>query len=231
MLKIRAISLSVLALVVVSAMTASTSAALVGPVWHVGGHKLGQETKQVKLQLKGTAVLNAKVSGGEVLITCRNSVSEGTTIEGPNQGKGRLTFTSCEVNKPANCKVAEPITTVQTKAHLAINPASKQQKFVEYFVPQQGNTFAMLKFSGAGCGIILGTQPVSGSVAADILPIESETQEGMLVFPEVPITAVELGEQGQKTTVGLTLAKEPATFVATYGSRLDNGESAGVFGQ
>jgi hypothetical protein len=231
MLKIRAISLSVLALVVVSAMTAST--ALAGPVFHVGGKKLGQETKQIKLQIKGVATLNTKVTGAEVAIVCNNSVSEGSTIEAVNQGKGRLTFTSCKVEKPEKeCKVAEPITTVQTKAHLAIDPNNKQQKFVEFFEPQQGTLFSTLKFSGNGCGIILGNQPVKGAIAAEVVPIGSEVQEGLLNFPEKPITEVELGlTQGQKTKAGLFFGTEPAVFKAAYGSRLDTGESAGVFGQ
>jgi hypothetical protein len=228
MLKIRAISLSALALVVVSAITAST--ALAGPVWHVGGKKLGQETKQAKSQLKGTVALSSKLGGSEIVTVCRNSVSEGGAIEGPTQGKGRITFTSCKVDKPMNCTIAEPITTVQMKGHLGINPNNKQQKFVQLFVPQQGSTFVTLKFSGAGCGVILGSQPISGSLAAEVGPIEREAQEGLANFPAESITAVEL-EPGQKTAVGLTLAKEPATFTAAYGSRLDNGESAGVFGQ
>ena len=231
MLKIRAISLSVLALVVVSAMTTST--ALAGPVFHVGGKRLGQETRQIKLQIKGVATLSAKVAGTEIAISCRNSVSEGSTIEGPNQGKGRLTFTSCKVDKPIElCAVAEPITTVQTKAHLAIDPNNKQQKFVEFFEPQQGTTFAILMFKGTGCGVILGNQAVKGSIAAEVVPIEREVQEGLLNFPLKPITEVELGlTQGQKTKAGLTFANEPAVFAAAFGSRLDNGEQGGVFGQ
>jgi hypothetical protein len=228
MLKIRAISLGALALVVVSAITAST--ALAGPVYHVSGKKVGQETKQVKLQNKGNIVLNAKVAGGEITISCTNSVTEGAAIESANQGKGVIIIRSCKVDKPVNCTVAEPVKTVQMKSRLAINPSNKQAKFVNYFEAQQGTTLATLKFSGAGCGIILGSQPVKGSIAAEILPIESETQEGLLNFPEIPITEVELS-QGQKTKIGLTFGNEPAVFAAAYGSRLDNGERLGVFGQ
>jgi hypothetical protein len=230
MLKIRAISLSVLALVVVGAITAS--AALAGPVWHVGGKKLGQGTKQAKSQLKGTVALSSTVVGLEILTVCRNSVSEGGAIEGPTQGKGRITFTSCEVRKPENCTMAEPLTTVQMKGHLGIDPNNKQQKFVQTFEPQQGTTLVTLKFKGGGCGVILGSQPIKGNIAAELVPIEREVQEGLANFPAKPITEVELGlTQGQKTKIGLTFANVPATFVAAYGSRLDNGESAGVFGQ
>jgi hypothetical protein len=230
MLRIRAVSLSVLALVVVSAITASS--ALAGPVWHVGGKKLGQETKQIKLQRKGRVVFIASVSGLQLEVVCKNGVTEGATIEGLNQAKGRFAFTQCEVVKPVNCEVKEPVITNQLKGHLAVDPNSKQAKFVTFWVPQQGTKYVTFVFVGPGCGVILGPQPVSGTVAAEVVPIEKEVQEGLLNFPEKPITEVELGlTQGQKTKVGLTFANEPAVLAAAFGSRLDNGESAGVFGQ
>ena len=204
-----------------------------GPYWHVNGSGFAEGIKQVALQSKGNIVLKSELAGVSITITCTASVSEGTTIEGngagQGQGKGRFKYSGCTVNIP-KCVVAEPITTVQTKAHLAIDPNNKQQKLVEFFAPQQGTTFATLKFSGTGCGVILGSQPVKGNIAAEVVPIESEVQEGLLNFPAKPIVEVELGEQTQKTKVGLTFANEPSVLSAAYGAKLVTGEKWGVFG-
>jgi len=231
MFKARAALLGLLALFIASGIAASTASAA-GPYWHVNGSKLGQGVaKQVKLQLKGTAVLKGEVSGAVVVIECKNSISEGATIEGQGnvqgQDKGRLTFTQCTVVKPTNCTVVEPITTVQTKSHLVYLPENKQQKFGELFEPQQGETFVTLKFAGKTC--LLPATNVKGTVAAEVLPIEAEGQEGLLNFPETQIEKVVLEQQTRK--IGLFLGEKATVFSAAYGARLETGEKWGVFGQ
>jgi hypothetical protein len=226
--------LGVLALFIANGIAASTASAS-GPYWHVNGTKLGQGAiKQVKLQLKGKALLKATIGASTIEVECKNSISEGATIEGQGsiqgQDKGRLTYTQCTVLKPLGCIVAEPITTNQTKSHLAYS-AETQKKYVELFEPQQGNKFVTLKFSPEKeCGVIFGAQPVSGTIAAEVSPIEEEGQEGLLLFPTTAIKHVVL-EQQEKNNVGLTFAGVATTFSAGYGARLDTGEKWGVFGQ
>jgi len=201
------------------------------PDWFVNGTQLKQQApKQIKWQVKGRPVLSAAFGELKVLIECNRSVSEGTTIEGQGnfqgQGKGRLTFTSCNVLKPENCTVAEPITTVQTKAHLA--SFGGQTKIAVVFEPVEGKTYVTLKFSGSGCGVIVGPEPVTGAVAAEIVPTNLESQEGLLNFPENPITKVSL--EGQERSLGLSLGGQPTVFSAAYGTRLETGERFGAFG-
>jgi hypothetical protein len=235
--KMRVALLGVLALFVASGIAASTASAG-GPYWHVNGSKLGQGAiRQLKLQLKGTAVLSATVGANTLKVECKNGVSEGATIEGQGniqgQDKGRITFTQCVLTGLPGCKVHEPITTVQTKSHLGFS-AETQKKYVELFEPQQGTRFATLIFEeevAGGCGVLVGPQSVTGTVAAEVSPIESEAQEGLLNFPATVIKHVTV-EQQTKTNVGLTLGGMfAATFNAVFGARLETNEPWGVFGQ
>ncbi|HEY7831432.1 MAG TPA: hypothetical protein VIC06_12800 [Solirubrobacteraceae bacterium] len=245
MFKMRFALLGVLALFVVSGIGASTASATGGPFWHVNGGKFAQGTQQLKLQLKGIAVLTSTVSLMAVRVECRNSVSEGAAIEGsgpqkPGQAKGRLAFTSCTSVVAGNgtkCKPQEPITTNQTKSHL-VTFTGNQSKFAELFEPQQGSTFTNISFldgPGGTCPIKSGNPfPVKGTVAAELLPKESEVQEGQLVFPETPITKVFLFENEQKVQpdelgVSLALGANEAHFIAGYGARLSDNKVFGVW--
>jgi hypothetical protein len=239
MFKTRVALLGVLALFIASGIATSTASAA-GPYWHVAGTRLGQGvSKQVKLQAKGVTVLKGQVTGGltSVVIECSNSYSEGATIEGQGnfqgQDKGRVTFEQCTTAfKPAavGCKVVEPIKTNQIKSYLAYNPNSKQQKFIDVFEPQQGTgtNFVVLHFEG-GAICPLTEAPVTGAVAGELIPIEKEGQEGLLNFPETPITTIE--HEQQKRTIGLKFDFEPAIFSGAFGARLATNEQWGVFGQ
>jgi hypothetical protein len=201
-----------------------------GPRWYVSGDEL-EGTKQLKLQLKGAAILRATVGGQTVELECKNSISEGAAIEegGPAQGqaKGRLKFTQCRVVTPINCTMPAELTTNQTKSHLA-RSAETQKKYVELFEPQQGETFVKVPFTGAGC-ILLNPTPIKGTIAAEISPIETESQEGLLNFPEPAIKHIVL-EQQERTNVGLTFGTVAGVFKAVYGARLEIGAPWGVFG-
>lgn len=195
------------------------------PHWWIQGKQLKQGSKQIKLQLKGIAVLKSEISGiGPVTIECNTGISEGATIDGyginQGQGKGRISFTSCRSNV---CTPAEPIVTKQTKAHLA-TISGHQSKYVELFEPTEGEVFTTLKL-----GVLCGTLNVTGSVAAEILPGgENELQEGELVFPEAPIKSIL--HEGREVTPGLFLGLVEAKFAAAFGARLDEGGKFGVFG-
>jgi hypothetical protein len=194
------------------------------PTWYVSGNQLKQGTRQIKLQVKGVAILKSVVAGKALKIECKNAVSEGSTIEGnglgQGQGKGRITFTSCASE---TCPPHEPIITNQTKAHLGTSTGS-QSKYVELFEPTQGENFTEIKLGGA----CLVTVAAKGTVAAEVIPGEAEGQEGLLNFPEPPIEKVNL--EGQEKKVGLKLGAEPAKFSGTFGARLETKEVFGVFG-
>ncbi len=202
-----------------------------GARWRTEGVSLKQGTKQLKLQLKGKAVLTAKPAVGEpFVIECKNSISEGAAIEGngvgAGQDKGRLTFTQCATSIET-CKVAEPITTNQTKSYLAYSKQA-QSKIIDIFEPQQGSKYVEVKLSGKCGALSIGANPVSGKVAAEVIPANSEGQEGMLNWPATPIKeAIHEGEEVKG--LELKLATLSSTFVATYGARLATGERYGAF--
>jgi hypothetical protein len=238
MFKARVALLGVLALFIASGIAAPTASAGQGPFWHVGGTKLGQgEVKQFKAQAKGVTVLKAPVPEHEVEIKCHNSYSEGAAIIGQGnfqgQDKGRIVFEQCETfiyGVAGSCKVISPIKTNQLKSYLAYNgekPEVKQQKFVNVFEPQQGENFVVLKFEG-GKACPAETAPVTGSVAAEIVPIERESQELLFAFPVEPITHIVHEQQERK--VGLTFIVS-AVFSGAFGVRLVDNQPWGVFGQ
>jgi hypothetical protein len=230
-LKMRVALLGVLALFVVSG-TAASSASALGPYWRTGGAgvRLEKGARQIKLQLKSSkAILRSEKL--ELELTCNESHSEGATIEGngTNQGqdKGRVSYSSCNVVKPAGCVVTEPIVTNPTKSYLAVNEGA-QQNLVDVFEPTEGAIFVKIGFTGKACGVLAGAQPVDGSVYAELVPKEVENQEGLLNFPAKPVAKVK--HEGVEKTVGLTVAGDAAEFVATYGARLATfPEKYGVF--
>ena len=245
MFKTRVALLGALALFIASGIAASTASAGQGPFWHVAGAKLGQgAVKQVKFQAKYNEAISlfrgSALSGAVVVeIKCHNSYGEGGTIEGQGafqgQDKAVIVFEQCKTAfKPAaaECKVVEPIRTNQLKSYLAYNntkPENKQQKFVDVFEPsaaQAAGVFLTLHFAGKGC--LVTEAKVEGSVAAEIVPIEKESQELLFFFPEVPIESVVHEQQERK--VGLSFAGEPAIFSGAYGARLATNEPWGVFG-
>jgi hypothetical protein len=240
MFKMRVALLGVLALLTVSGIAASAASAAqpAGPYWRVGGTRLGQgEIKQLKLQAKGAFVFKFKRGSVKIEIECKNSYSEGATIIGQGnfqgQDKGRFTYEQCTIREPAECALTTPqIKTSQLKSYLAYNgtkPEIKQQKFVDVFESPQ-EKFVLLLFKG-NCltkGVVHEIA-ITGSVAAEVIPIEQEGQEGQLVFPEEPITKIV--HEGQVREIGLKFAGEPTVFSGVYGARLVDNQLWGVFGQ
>ncbi len=202
-----------------------------GPYWRVGGARLSSGTKQINLQVKGTSSLKSKVVGVAATVECGFATSEGAALEGngPAQGqdKGALKFSECKVLTPTKCAV-EPVKTVNTKSHLVTYEGS-QSKYADLFEPQQGEVLATVKIiNGTEKCAITGEFPLKGSVAAEIIPKEAETQEGLLNFPATPIEKVFL--ENKEKPVKLTLGGEPAKLTAAFSAKLATGEPFGVFG-
>jgi hypothetical protein len=227
MFKTRIALLGALALIVASGVFASQASAA-GPYWHVNGTKLTQGTRQLKLQIKGVFIQKANIGGSSLTAECHTSLAEGAAIEGngssQGQDKGRLIFSQCKLSVP-ECKIVDPLTTAQTKSHL-VTVKNAQTKYADLFEPAQGTTF--LTYTISGCPLLAGKYSVAGSVAA-FVPTEIEGQEGLINFPEAPISLVTLEQEEKK--VGLRLGAEEYKIAGTYGARLDNGEKFGIFGQ
>lgn len=246
MLRLRISLLGLVAVCAVGVFSAAAASAA-GPFWHVGGSKLVQGSKNIKLQNKGPLTLSsevvAKPENISFTITCNNSTSDGT-IDGQGetkqgQGKGTVTYTSCKVEDKAllACKVAEPIKTGQLKVHLAHGIVQNKRQIVELFEPSPSQqteekvftTVILASTSGSSCTAIAGSYKIHGSVVGQLAPQEQEAQEGLLSFPEPAITQVE--HEGQTVEVGLFAGTVPAKFVGVYSARLQPLEAFGVFQQ
>jgi hypothetical protein len=202
--------------------------------WTVAGEPLETGSKAIKLQIKGIAKLSAPTLGTGLIVECSKSASEGSDIEGrgtqSSQDKGRISYSTCKTNVK-ECNVAEPITTRQTKSHLALTESNqtKTLRAVDVFEPTSGNTFTELKLSGTGCGLLAGNQPIDGSVGAELRPEEGEeVKEGQLIFPEEAIKNY-FSENTETNEIKLTIgaSNAPATFSAGYGAQLESGETFG----
>jgi len=247
MSRLRIALLSLVAVFAVNMFVAAVASAE-GPFWHVGGEKLKQGSKGIKLQSKGELILKGELSSKptniKVVITCLNSTSNGTIDgQGPTkqgQDKGTVTYTQCSVvTEPEfkGCTVVEPITTNQLKSHLAEAVVQQKMQIVDLFEPspnpqleQKGETPSFVTIHLTKCGLAEGLWPVKGSVVAQLAPQEEEGQEGSLYFPKEPILKIN-HEGQQEVKVGLTFNGLPATFTGFYGARLQSGEKWGVFRQ
>jgi len=203
---------------------ATSAASASGPFWHVGGKKFESGTRQIKLQSKGAIVLKSTV----IEIECKNSISEGATIEGSTttqgQGKGRISYSSCTVLKPTpGCDIAQPIIMTPLNFHLV--ETGTQTHYALLLEPAEGVVFVVLKFSGT-CTIK--EWAVTGSIAAEVIPTKVESQDGLITFPTTPITKVKL--EGTEKAVKLETVGIAFTISAAYGARLATfPEKFGVF--
>lgn len=202
------------------------------PDWFVNGAQLKVGTKQIKLQVKGEATLKAETKPTAFEIKCGGSRSEVSTIGGngtsQGQAKGRLTFSSCKT-KLEGCETTTPtLTTNETKSYLATRSGS-QTKIVEVFEPTEGEKYIEFKLKGK-CGVIPTetNEAVIGTIAAELLPAGDEQKEGLLNFPEKPITEVD--HEGTIVKPSMKFASIASVFYGGYGAKLVPEETFGAFG-
>jgi hypothetical protein len=236
MFKVRLAVLGALALFIVSGISASAASAS-GPFWHVNGAKLSTGARQIKLQSKGPLFLKQAAT---LEIECKNSISEGATIEGnqekQGQGKGRTLYSSCTVPFPTGevCEVGNEVSnrgqikTNQIKAYLA---NAGQTGDVEVFEPTQGGVFATFLLEnapGKKC-TLKGEVGVAGGAVAEVQPVGVNGQEGLISFPSTAIKVVK--HEGVETIVpSLKTVGIVGTFSGVYAARLATfPETFGVF--
>lgn len=202
-----------------------------GPYWHVGGARFESGTRQIKLQAKGSTVIKSEIVAIPVTITCTASESEGATIEGngiaQGQDKGRFKYSGCTINV-SKCVVAEPITTKPLRSHL-VTFKGGQSKYADLFEPTEGEAFATVKIEkGTEACALASTLELKGTVAAEIIPKEIESQNSLVNFPETQVTPVFL--EGAEKKVGLFFGTKAAKLAVAYGAKLATSEKWGVFG-
>jgi hypothetical protein len=199
--------------------------------WQIKGEVLEKGSRPVKLQLKGIAKLS--LPSIPLTFECRDSAVEDAAIEGQGknrqgQDKGRIVYKECKTSLEG-CSLAEPIVTNQIKSYLAVaEEQTKVASAVDVFEPEKGKLLAELKLKGPRCGVLEGTEPVDGSLVAEVLPENLEVKEGLFNFPEIAIDTVET-ESGEPK-VGLTVGGLETEVSAAYGAQLESGEKFGIGG-
>jgi hypothetical protein len=194
MSKIRLVLLSLVAVLSVGAMLASSASAAIKFEWKVGGAVLGEgESREFTTTTDGKEfVLKGSVGGvASELLSTEVSVEPGAKIIGGKPGTNEETvkFTGVKAIKPANCSVeseGSPLGTVITHAlHTEIVESEGTHEPVILFAPTTGTTFTKLLLlnNGGTCG---GIGPilanVNGTLLAQPLPALTETLNGDLDF-------------------------------------------------
>ncbi len=171
MKRVRVFGLTALAAFALVATTAASASAheflILGNPVPSGGETFTSVNKS------GTkAVL--KTSGLEVL--CSVVSNEGKILPA---GKSDVTvkFSSCTVDKPANCKVKEPIVVKATD--VLVEPFTT---LLDEFAPETGKKFVTLEFENNGGTCSLGKTEVEGKAAAVVVSPGVEKEVGELDF-------------------------------------------------
>jgi hypothetical protein len=235
MLRLRISLLSLVAVCAVGMFSAAAASAA-GPFWYVNGGKLEQGSRLINGQSKGNLVLRATVLNITFRITCTASHSVGTidgqgpTLQG--QDKGKVKYEGCTIaTEPEikECEVAKTLETNQLKSHLATATVQSTEQIVDLFEPTGSSQttakpFIIIKLTK--CGVLSGAFEVTGSVVGQIIPQETESQKGILNFPEPPIT--EVTHEGQKQKDKLSFGGNEATFTGVYQQELQGATPFGV---
>ena len=127
--------------------------------YRVGGSPLvGSETLKERTESSVTQELAGTPFGVATHINCSTVEEKGGEISAPTGGKADLEFSGCEVTKPANCTVTEPIK-VEVNTEL-VGPAPGVEV---KFLPKNEGVFTTIALKGEKCSIkepfnVTGTQ-------------------------------------------------------------------------
>lgn len=240
MSKVRLVLLSLVAMLSVGAMLASSASAAISFEWKVGGIPLGAgASKEFTTTTDGKEfILNGKLAGvASELLSTEVSVEPGAKIIGGKPGTNEeiVVFKGVKVNNPAHCTVeseGSPLGTVKTNAlHTEIVESEATHEPVILFAPKTGTTFVQLLFLNVGTekcggiGVILAN--VNGSLLAQPLPALTETLNGDLDF-ELPNSNFILSN-GTLEKAGLVFAGNAATLTGLTLVILKTDEKFGAF--
>jgi hypothetical protein len=175
-LRFGAVSAAVVVLVVLLGVLTPAAEAVEAPFFSVADLQLLEgEHQELLLAAEGNQVLENKTS--KITITCtkiatvKGALILGSLVGLPSTGEGELVYSGCTVTgNGSSCKVeGEKITTSNLKDELAYEkkeePLLLGNKFIDFFSPASGNTFATVKFTGT---CTFSSTTVGGSLSAGI---------------------------------------------------------------
>jgi hypothetical protein len=234
-----ALLLSVVAVLSVGAMLASSASAAIKFEWKVGGVPLaGGANKEFTSKAKGTFVLRATLAGATVeILSSELEVEKGAKIIGGKPGTNEETvlFKNVTVDRPVNCEVeseGSPTGTVKTNLlHTEIVESEGTKEPVILFAPRTGTVFAQLLLLNKGTEKCGGIGPilasVTGSLLATPLPALTEVENGELDF-EAPNSSFLLSN-GTLDKAGLVFGSNASTLSGVAVVTLVSKEKYGAF--
>jgi hypothetical protein len=242
MSKARLVLLSLVAVLSVGAMVASSASAVTFQ-WKVKGSflKAGEQRTFTSSADGKESVLKGTVAGAAAeLLTTKFKVKAGALLLGGKPGLNDETveFESVVVNKPTGCEVESPGAPTGV---VRTNPLTSE--IVEGAVGGEGNgeplvlfkpasttneTWVELTFLGASCLVKNTTAPVSGLLLALPLPREKEEVQGVLDY-EATTKEYKVSSGGAAKKSGLTFAGNTFTLTGLVLVELTSKEAFGAF--
>jgi hypothetical protein len=222
MSRVRLALLSLVAVMSMGAVLASSASAAIEFKWKVGGAELkANETRGFTINNDEKKFdLHGIIAGApSLLLATLVEVLPGAQIVGgvPGTNEETALFLGVTVDNPANCAVAQngianQVQTVPLKTEIVEGAsAEKGNNEVEIlFIPKTGTTFATFELTGASCIAKGVTAPVSGSVLALALPQKTEVLRQNLVFE--PKSKEYHNHAGEFKTAALQFAGAAATL-------------------
>ncbi len=197
MLRNSTLGLTLVAVLALSAVAATTASATEGPFFQETGKRLpAGESRELSATSKKASRFNTPAAG--VAITCTALKVEGNGrvygSAGANAGtlKGIIKYEACEMTgNGEGCEVSsgKTITTRTVKGTLGYSDSSRTGPLLILFAPISGTNLATVKFTGT-CAF--STSPISGVMvgAAYALgkPVEVGSNESEGLKPEIVFT-------------------------------------------
>jgi hypothetical protein len=241
MSKARLVLLSLVAVLSVGAMVASSASAVTFQ-WKVGGNILkAGEQKTFTTSTDGTSLLKGTVGGAAAeLLSTKSKVQAGAVLLGgqPGLNDELVEFESVKVDRPANCEAHSPgastgvVATSQLTSEIveAAPSGTGNGEPLILFKPASttNETFTTIEFLGASC-LVKGTKAVvSGLLVALPLPQGAEVKLGALDY-EAITKEYKVLSGGAAKSAGLTFAGSAATFTGLALIELTSKEAFGAF--
>jgi hypothetical protein len=197
-------------------ITAFVSASASAATWTVEGAKLSEGTSNgvsfnAGLKTGTVAALAGTLLGQEVLLTAHHVTCTNCTffIVGlAADWEGVLDFSNFTVDKPAGCKVKEPISTKALKGELVDHSGS--ERMYEKVLPAEGEVFATITVEGCA---VAGSYNVKGVVYG-----EGEKWGTSLAAQPLKFTPAINTTLGGSLTLGTSVATLSAEGVNTLTS-------------
>jgi hypothetical protein len=174
MSRTKSLTLTVMAVLAVSAAAASDASA--APHWIINGTALASGSSESVLGLlsTGNASIQVAISKIETDVLC-TSAEATETITGPNKDEDSNgpVFSGCSISKPAGCGLTNPIVVKPLTSELLATETGGVG--LDTWSPKTGDEFVSLTISGTAC-VVEGVYQVTGKVQCEAkLNVESET--------------------------------------------------------